>query len=299
MKRSAKFTPREVNQEDVPELKKTLKKSIKEDSLESKKEHFLPTVNVDVTKLPSKGLAYPKDVKISYRPYSYGEVKKVSQSKLSEVEQWDFLLNGINVDGLDKEDLTLGDVLYMAIYRKLSTLGGSKIKAVHKCGGCLEKSESIIELNSVSPNFMKAPKLPMKLNFNDGDYSFSSMTIRMYKAAYDLMLQKPDLDEEFCLMSVQCTSHEFDEVYNRFYNLSTGDEVELLSEIDDYLGHGLKPVKVKCKNLVDNKDKKSEDGPDKKECGFITDVELDGGQALLLPFREHEKSHGSRIRFGN
>lgn len=298
MAKKTAFTPKRMDEETTPEVKPT--KKSKTDTLESKAEHFIPTVSVDTSKLPSRGLAYPKNAEINYRPYSYGEVKKVSQSKLSETEQFDFLVNGITVTGIEHDDLTLGDIMFIAIYRKLSTLGGSKIRVTHKCKGCGKPSENIVELASISANFIKAPKLPMKIVFDDEVYKFGPMTLGQYKKAYGLMLSKPDLDEEFCLMSVQCLSHEFDKVYNRFYNLSTSSEIESLSKIDEYLGHGLKPVSVKCKNLVDDKDVEPVDGKTaQKECGHQTEIELDGGQALLLPFRELEESIGRNIHFGD
>ena len=63
------------------------------------------------------------------------------------------------------------------------------------------------------------------------------------------------------------------------------DKEPVIKEIDRLLEHSLAPVTL-CH--------KGEDGKEHK-----TKVELDGGQAILLPFREDSRSIHDRIRFGN
>ena len=60
------------------------------------------------------------------------------------------------------------------------------------------------------------------------------------------------------------------------------EDISLLGEVDKFLFHGVKPLEGTC-----------------KKCKTITKIELDRGQALILPFREREKSTSNRIRFGS
>ena len=79
------------------------------------------------------------------------------------------------------------------------------------------------------------------------------------------------------------------ESFNAFIKCSVMDGKDLI-DVDSILTHGLKSVANKCKNKV---------GKNKtKFCGHTTEVELDGGQALILPFRKSQKSTRSRIQFG-
>ena len=63
-----------------PTTKAEIVESAPEPSVKQEK-NYLPTVNVN--DLPSKFKPYPQGVEISYTPYTFGELKKFSQSKLS------------------------------------------------------------------------------------------------------------------------------------------------------------------------------------------------------------------------
>ena len=68
--------------------------------------------------------------------------------------------------------------------------------------------------------------------------------------------------------------------------------------------HDKADMKAMEENHEEMKSKKGmEHGDDDKKelklCLQVTDIELDGGQALLLPFREREEPARSRIRFGS
>lgn len=250
-------------------------------------------MNISLEKLPSKGIPYPKSAVIKYRPFSWGEVKEISQSKMSQKDQFDHIMKGITVEGMEKNDMTLGDAMYLAIYRKFSTVGNSKVTVQYMCRGCGKKSKGVIALQEVEADKMKAPALPMAIDINKETLKFEPMRISDYFDIQDKLKENENLDTDFAFIASMCINGEFEEVYKKLYNITTQDEMEDIKQIDHYLNHGLKKVKSKCKNVLDKKEDESE-----VLCGHVTDIELDGGQALLLPFREDEKRPRDRVRFG-
>ena len=78
---------------------------------------------VEVTQLPSGFIAYPEGVKISYRPYVFGEIKKFNQSNMSKLNAYELAMQGVVVEGMPKDDITFADMLYIALLRKISSLG--------------------------------------------------------------------------------------------------------------------------------------------------------------------------------
>jgi len=273
-KRKGKFTPQDQNFTPKKNDEKT----------------FLASINATVKKLPSKGLSYPANVEIRYRPYAYGEVKQISQSKMSEKDLYGFIMDGIDITGMDKGELTLGDAMYLAVYRKVSTLGTNKITVKYKCGGCSKESSTNFETREIKPKFIEAPRLPMKIELETAPkpLSFKPLTIGQYFEVQDKIRLNTNLDMDMALIAFMADG-DFEEIYDILYNLTSQNDIGTLKEIDRYLNHGLDSIKGQCTN------------PDEKgtPCGHVTDIELDGGQALLLPFREDEEPTRSRISFGD
>ena len=81
---------------------------------------YLPEYRED--DLPSRKLQYPKGVRVYYRPYTLGELLKINQYNFDEVELYEFILDGIKVTGMEKEDLTYYDVVYLGWRRKTASM---------------------------------------------------------------------------------------------------------------------------------------------------------------------------------
>lgn len=77
---------------------------------------------IEVKELPSKFLPYPKGTKITYRPYLFGEVKKFNQGQQSTSQAWALIASGIKCS-FDVNELTLSDLRYIGLLRKISTFG--------------------------------------------------------------------------------------------------------------------------------------------------------------------------------
>jgi hypothetical protein len=246
---------------------------------------FTPGVTLnDVTKLPSQGKAYPPGVSVRYRPFIFGEVYQISESKFTTREAYDYILTGVEVEGMDKLDLTLADVMYIGLLRKISTMGSSEIIAKYHCTKCGRPSSIVFKTTDIEFEDMQAPKLPIEGTFTFGKLKFSPITLRQYY----ILLEKGKPTDPVALYAVQSIGTEFDATYKTLFNVSTED-TRLLLEIDRYLNHGLKPLIKACPQKLDDAGTK---------CGARVEIELDGGQALLLPFRTDEQSTANRIRFG-
>ncbi len=249
----------------------------------TKAANFLPEVKVMATELPSRGVAYPKGAWITHRPYMFGEVKKISQSKLTDESSYDYILEGVECS-FDKYNLTVPDALYVGLLRKISTLGTSEIIARYeKCGKCGKPGHIIFKTTDIEFEDMNIPKLPIVVDMAIGEVHFSPMTVKNYLG----MVKRGKEQDEVSLYAVQATNLKYDEAYKAFYNASPEDAQTLL-EVDKYLFHSIKPLIKKCGNLI---------SPD-EICGNPIKIELDGGQALLLPFRRDQGTAKAKIRFG-
>lgn len=248
-----------------------------------KEQPFLPEVKVPCTHLPSGGKPYPKDAWITHRPYMFGEVKQISASKLDNENSYEYILSGVECS-FDKYKLTVPDVLYIGLLRKISTLGSTEIVARYGCNKCGKPGQFIFKTTDLEFDDLKAPKLPICVDMSFGEVQFSPMTVEDY-----LRMVKLDKGEnEIALYAAQAKNLDFETAYNHFFNAQPGDS-ELLLEVDSLLYHSLKPFIKKCSNQL-------ADG--KEICGNPIKVELDGGQALLMPFRRNEGATKNKIRFG-
>lgn len=248
-----------------------------------KKNPSLPFVEIYGDSLPSKGLLYSlenENWSIKYRPFTVGEVKKISQSNLSDKDKFIATLEGIDCN-FDQRLLTLADVMYISLLRRISSFGDNGFIISTKCHACSERARKTVKETKLEYRDIKAPSLPLKFKLDDGTLlEFFPMTIGRYFDALDQNHTHNDLR----LLSYCCSNMEPKEVFDYF----NGKEIEQdlldsLKKIDDYLDHGMLPIEVECQN---------------EECKAITKVVPAGGQALLLPFRGDKSDSKHSISFG-
>jgi hypothetical protein len=245
----------------------------------------LPKVSLEVKDLPSKSLSYPPGTTVSHRPYTFGEVKRISQSKLGIKDTFKEILKGVETNLPDKGMLTVPDVLFLGLLRKISTFGSSKFSVAYHCSHCDKGSTFDLSADQIDFAELSVPRLPIKISLsNDVEYVFTPITIN----DYNYLVDKELADDELAILAVQCRSGGFEKNLEEFNNCNMEDG-QILSEVDKLLKHEVKPVKNKCNNKLD----------DNKVCGGENNIELDGGRALVLPFRKLENVNGSRIRFGD
>lgn len=246
------------------------------------KGEFMPTVALKPDALPSKGKAYPLNVEITYRPYVLGEVKKITDSKLNPKQAFDEILAGITITGMDAMELTVPDAMYLGLLRKISTLGAGEIKVTYQCGKCKHRGFHQFTLQDIEFQDMDAPQLPINADLEMGQVSFVPFNLDKFYKLATLGKESDDL----AIFAMQVSNLDFETAYKKIYNASPADS-QVLHEVDKALFHEMKPLTFNCSNKVNE-----------ETCGNKIEVELDGGDALLLPFRKQAESPRNKLSFG-
>ena len=239
---------------------------------------YLPEYRED--DLPSRGIQYPKGVRVYYRPYSLGELLKINQYNFDETELYQFIMEGIKVVGMEKEDLTYYDVSYLGWRRKAVSMEASIVDTYSFCPNCDTKNSKSISLNDLDFVDTDVKAMPIKTKINGKDLKFRYITIRDYM---ELIKEDKHLDA-ISIYAKSVVDVPFEEAYDIIYN-ATGNDLEKLSLIDIMLYHGLQRLKFTCQN---------------KECNQEYDVEITNSQEveILKPFRSKEDIISDEISFG-
>jgi hypothetical protein len=236
-----------------------------------------------LSSLPSKGMTYPKGAEISFRTYGYGEVKKISSSNATDKEAFAMILSGINTN-FNKKDLTFGDFLYIALFRKMATLGTPKLQVPYRTPNLKEVRYHVFPIDSIEVQDLECPSLPICLQLSDGkSLEFMPITVGGVTA----LMEAGKAQDPTYMMAAQCSNLGLEEAYNYIASVSNSDDLYDLGEVEKLLAHQIKPIKVNCVETVDG-----------KEITTVVPIRLEGRQSLLLPFRESGVSVRSGISFG-
>lgn len=263
-------------------------------------ERLLPVI--EANEIPSQFIPYPNGARIAYRPYTFGEVKKFNQSKMSIVGRFEFILDGIECS-FDKKLLTLSDFLFLALLRKISSVGNSKFQFTYLCSECGHKNTEVMELNKIDFHDLDIPGCPIIFDIGGRELHFVPMQIGSY-----LDLLTNNLKEDpVAVFAKQVINMPYEEAYKIIYSASD-EEGSLIGEMDKMVFHGIKPVEVMCQNLervfIEEDEANSTDefkaGKEvKKPCEHISNIMIDSPEVLVSPFRLSNESVKSRIRFGS
>jgi len=229
---------------------------------------------IEVKELPSKFLPYGNG-KIFYRPYTYGEVDAFSDSNINASKAMDFVLEGIETDGFEKYDLTLGDFLFIALLRKISSFGTLEFQVTSSYRG--HPINKVLNHEDIEFDDLEIEALPVVLTLSNVEMHFMPLTVRGYQSLY-----QREIDNERAALAMQCINMKFDEAYE-IINNTTGRDISYLKEVDAMLHHSISPVDVVF--TVDGQE-------------VHKSIEIDDPNALVLPFLGSEESTGSPIRFG-
>jgi len=247
---------------------------------------FIPTSQIDYSTLPSGGKGYPSSTKISVRPYSFGEIKRIADSDLSMVDKLATIVSGVNTE-FDKNKLTFSDLLYLGMIRKLNTIGTVKAVYPYTCPHCSERNEHVFTHKDLEIEDLKAQELPIRVNMSDGkEYKFMPIDLNdiriMESGRYDKIIPaKNMLNDKVAIYALLCKNAKFEEFYNFLSGTTDYEDHEIMKEIDDLLSHDVKPLEASCKSC-------------QKEVYLPIKNAID----LVLPFREEKGLVRSRISYG-
>lgn len=247
----------------------------------------LAEVDVKPSSLPSKGLPYPSDAVIKYRPYTYGEIKYINGSKGSEIDSYEYILKGIDCS-FDKYLLSASDCLYLGFLRKISTLGTTKFKFSYQCQNCKNINSEILSLDVLEFIDLEIPSLPVTVDLSVGEFKFDVLRINKF---FELI--REGRSDDVSVLAKMCLSHK-EEDTKELIDKSTLFDHEVIQELDSYLDHGIKPLTLKCVQEIPIKRSKTKNT---QTCNFENKVQVEGGDNLVQPFRESKESIKNRIRF--
>lgn len=241
----------------------------------------LPKIDIDVKTLPSKSISYPLMTAIKYRPFTYGELKELSQSKLSISDRIEFILRGIE-GNFDKYQMTLNDFIFIGLLRRLSSISTNSFSIEYICDSCGKKNKFNFDISKLEFYDVEIPEVPINVTIKGKKLKFSFLTVQNYIDLYN----KGKHTDNIAALAMMCKNVEFDEIYDLLYNLTDSEDCKCIEEIDKMLAHGVKPLKTICSN---------------KSCKHKAQINIDSeeGSYLILPFREQEINIRERFTFGN
>ena len=251
-----------------------------------KQENYVPYINLPMTKLPSKGKCYPDQAKISYRGYLFGEIQQISGGKNHDMlDMFANVMVGIEVEGMDKDQITFPDLLYTAILRKMSTLGSSEFSIGGRCRKCGEDYDRVFSQIDLSFSDLEIDGDHIELEVESGDkLVFTPLTysdIQRLNSGKLLNNKKDLMHDSVANFAIMCRNHTFNNAYNIINKLSHHEDIENMNEIDHMLSHGLKPLKHKC-----------------DACEFENTIVLEGRDSFITPFRSGGEANRHKLRVG-
>jgi hypothetical protein len=241
---------------------------------------------VEVKTLPSQGKLYGDNPTVYFSPLSFGEMKFLSGSTLSDKESVEFFLNKIQTS-FNKELLTYFDFYYITVLIKLSTYGEATFKVNYKCPNC--KNVVSNSFNTADLNFEEIRcDLPAVITSRNGNkYSFSPMTVYNY---LDLIKSGKTTDQDW-YMAKQMIDVEPEEAYKIIREELNGIDIKILETLDVMFYHGVENLKLKCTNKVD--------GDSSEEvCGFISEMPFQSITNYINSIDSIKESIRDRISYG-
>ena len=275
---------------------------------------------IQVTEIPSAFVPYPEGTKIWYRPYTYRELDTFNDSKLDHIQSLRRTGSGFYAEGMDVQDLTLPDYMYLGLLRRISSLGTSTFTVSPRREDGSVIVTKTYGLDVLQFDDLEAPELPVNIRVGGKVMQFVPLTMRLYEelanlgtrlsTEYDravavakrkgeeLVISDDDEHMRLCkeaagdpleeneraLLAAECTNLPFEEAWKLICD-ATGEEMVLLHRVDDILFHGVMPLEVKFLN----KETRQEDS---------ISVRLDHPQTLVFPFRKPQDTEESAVWFG-
>ena len=240
------------------------------------------TSRIRIDELPSGFKPYPDGVSLWYRTYTFDEVDEFNETAQHWSEDLvgglEFLAKGVEAQGMEKEDLTVQDILYIGLLRKLSTFGTQEfsVHVDHPEDG--SRHVVVFSLGDVEFDDLDVPDLPVVVDTREGPLHFSPLTLRGYAQTADK--EKPNSRQ---VLAAQCVNLEYGEA-RKIIGDSTGEDMLALMEADRLLKHGVKPLDA-VYSLEDGKEVRRS-------------VVLSNPRTLVYPFRGKEVPLANAIRFG-
>lgn len=270
--------------------------------------------------LPSEDKVYPKGAKFAYRKYTYEELLAINNRDLKMKDKYAVMLKGIKSVGtvpIDVRMLTFDDFKFICTTRKLEAFGTTQFEIPYVCPFCGTETKTKITMADITFDSMQAKSVPARVKFNqypDIEFKFMPVTVGdiLWLMNNDVYFKR-DEDGELmitvmgnyvvdvvAILARQCITHSFEEAYELLAKINTYRDVEILQQLQTVFDHGIMPHTFKCQarsqaELPDNFNELSEEEKRiaigkaqafSKPCGETITLRVDGGDTIILPFRE-------------
>lgn len=235
-----------------------------------------------VDALPSKFLSYPPGTKVYYRPYTYKDLDDFNDSSIDLLNRLRFILKGITCQGMEPEQLTLGDFLFIGLYRRISSLGTHHFQIkITRDGGAFKTSKSF-SFEDIGFNEIEAPALPITATIGGVELQFMPLTIGRFLEILEKDILPGSKDYERASLAAQVININFEDAYEIISN-AFGSDLVTLNQVDGYLSHSVQPLSVTYNYNGE----------------LVTEqVPLDDPLTLIYPFCRPEDVKRDTIRFG-
>ena len=234
----------------------------------------------EVTDLPSKFIPYPDNAKIYYRPYTYKDLDDFNDSNVDLLARLRFILEGIKTRGMLKENITLGDFLFIALYRRISSLGTTRFQIK------IERPDFVTSVSFSFENIefddLQVPMLPVIAEVSGVECHFNPLTIGQFLELLSKEIMPGHKDYERACLAAQISNMDFSTAYN-LVNNAVGQDLVILNEVDKLLYHSTLPLSVSYNykgEIVHEK------------------VALDDPMTLIFPYCGPDDLKRNPIRFG-
>jgi len=206
--------------------------------------------------LPSSGLFYPANFEISYRLFSFGELKFLSPKVLDEKnvrtvkEYIDMCLKGIHFShDFNPYDLCWYDFIYISILRKFPSLAKNlddPYDIATKCPHCAASNISALDLDSLEFNSLETVE-KLSVEYNGEILKFKPMTIGKYFDLIELSNSISNVDMDIAYLAGSLISDlSIKDAYTKLYEIQDRKVIEALFKLDPILNLGLMPHVIQC-----------------------------------------------------
>jgi len=276
---------------------------LKRDPLPTDNRELPPSANsIDPEMLPSGGKTYPLESTIYFSPFTFGEMKFISVSTLSDAETINFFLSKIHTS-FPKEKLTYFDFYYISTLIKLATFGELEFTMNYTCLKCGHPNQTLFTLEDIVFEEIRVP-LPIVVDLRvpykspeDGreitKVEFEPITIGRFKE----MVRRGKRDDLDLFMANCIVDGTEKERLGIIKEALVGVDVNLLDTIDVSLFHGVQDLKFKCKYAPK---KETDDGQIivGEVCGFEHHIPFPDIIEYITTSDRTKDTLGERIHFG-
>lgn len=231
----------------------------------------------DMDKVPSGGITYPEDWKISITPYSFGDVLNLARAAETGIGALDKILSGVRCN-FDKNLLLPADVIFLGIYRKLVSTKHSKIEFTVECQACAKENKKVMDIKELKFKEIEIPALPISVEMEAGTMEFMPIDLKGYKE----VMKKFNGDPAW-LLAYSVTNMDHGKAKD-IITAAIDEDKDLLDEVTRLLDFGLEPIEFECQDEF---------------CDNVIKVQLEDPTVVVFPFRDNTKPIKDRIKFGH